>query len=106
MTQNDFYEAILLKSQIRRQKGLVEFNFQIVYELVCHGQVNTFLAKRRSFLEFPCFEINLINIEHTANKAELPALPRSTFFAHHEEEFNLHIGYELVRDRQDDAFLA
>ena len=30
---------------------------------------------------------------------------QSTFFAHHEEEFNLHIGYELVRDRRDDAFL-
>ena len=26
---------------------------------------------------------------------------QSTFFAHHEEEFNLHIGYELVRDRRD-----
>ena len=31
---------------------------------------------------------------------------QSTFFAHHEEEFNLHIGYELVRDRRDDAFLV
>ena len=31
---------------------------------------------------------------------------QSTFFAHHEEEFNLHIGYELVRDLRDDAFLV
>ena len=48
------------------------------------------------------------------NKYELPEplciqssrTAQSTFFAHHEEEFNLHIGYELVRDRRDDAFLA
>ena len=36
---------------------------------------------------------------------ERPA--QNAFFAHHEEEFNLHIGYELVRDlSREDAFLA